>query len=241
MRATLRQLVELQRLDDELHRIAEAIAVLPAQREASERELEAGRQRLADAGGQLEERQRELRHTESALQDAEALLKRLEAQQSQVKTNEAYTALLHEIDAAAQAISRAETQILEGMDAVEEGSARLVAERTSLARLEQDTRARLAELEQRGAALAAERRRLEEDRASLAGEIADSALELYNRIAQRRKPAVALVENQVCMGCRVGIPPQLHLELIVGERLVACSSCRRILILPRMLEEHPGA
>jgi predicted nucleic acid-binding Zn-ribbon protein len=53
------------------------------------------------------------------LQDQEALLKRLEGQQFQVKSNDAYTALLHEMEHAKQAISDCETRILESMDAIE--------------------------------------------------------------------------------------------------------------------------
>jgi predicted nucleic acid-binding Zn-ribbon protein len=236
VRETLRQLVELQRLDDELHRIAEAIAGLPAEREASQQTLEAARQRLADAEGQVEARQLEQRQAESALQDAEELTKRLEVQQSQVKTNEAYTALLHEIEAAGRAISEAETRILEGMDAAQEGGALLDAARTGLSDLESETAARLAEMEQRGEALGREQKETEEARTALCGSIDPSALQTFARVARRKRPAVALVENEVCMGCRVGIPPQLYVDAIEGNSLVACRTCKRILILPRVLE-----
>lgn len=236
MRETLRQLVELQRLDDALHAISESIGSLPAEREASQQRLAAGQQRLADLEGEMEARQLGLRHAESALQDAEEQRKRLEAQQSQVKTNAAYTALLHEIEAAAEAISEAETRILEGMDATQEGGALLEAARSEVAQLERDTGARLAELDQQAEALAAEQARTEAARAALASEITASALQKYARVAQRKRPAVALVENEVCMGCRVGIAPQLYVDIIEGKDLVACNNCKRLLILPRALE-----
>ncbi len=236
MRETLRQLVELQRLDDELHRIAEAIAALPGDREAAQRSLAEGQQLLANAEARLEARQLELRQAETALQDAEELRKRLEGQQSQVKTNEAYTALLHEIDAAGEAISEAETRILEGMDATQEGTNALEQTRAEAQRIEQETRTRMAEIQGREDALAKEQQQIEEARAALAPQVDASALARYQRVAERKRPAVALVENEVCLGCRVGIPPQLHVEIIAGEDLVSCSSCKRILILPRSLE-----
>jgi predicted nucleic acid-binding Zn-ribbon protein len=236
VRDTLRQLVELQRLDDELHRISETLEALPVQREASQQSLEAGQQRLADVEAQLEARQLALRQAESALQDAEELRKRLEAQQGQVKTNEAYTALLHEIEAASEAVSEAETRILEGMDATQEGGALLEAATSEVAQLERETAARLAELEQQAEALATEQGETEASRAALAGEITASALQKYTKVAARKRPAVALVENEVCMGCRVGISPQLYVDVIEGKDLIACRSCKRILILPRTLE-----
>jgi predicted nucleic acid-binding Zn-ribbon protein len=236
VRETLRQLVELQRLDDELHRISENREALPAEREASQQQLEAARQRLADAEAQLDARQLDLRQAETALQDAEELRKRLEAQQSQVKTNEAYTALLHEIEAANGAISQAETRILEGMDVTQESGTLLEAARSEVAQLERDTAARLQELEQRAERLAGEQRQTEAARADLTGEIAPSALQKYTRVAERKRPAMALVENEVCMGCRVGISPQLYVDVIEGKDLIACRTCKRLLILPRVLE-----
>ena len=236
MRETLLQLVELQRLDDERHRISETLEALPAEREGSQQRLEAGQQRLADAEAELEARQLVLRQAETALQDAEELRKRHEAQQSQVKTNEAYRALLHEIEAAGEAISEAETRILEGMDATQEGSAMLEAARSELAQLERDTAARLGELEEQAKTLAGDQGEAEAARAALAGQITASALQRYTRIAERKRPAMALVENEVCTGCRVGISPQLYVDLIGGKDLIACRTCNRLLILPKTLE-----
>jgi predicted nucleic acid-binding Zn-ribbon protein len=236
VRETLLQLVELQRLDDELHRISEALEALPAQREASQQRLEAGRQRLAEVEEQLEGRQLGLRQAETALQDAEALRKRLEAQQSQVKTNEAYTALLHEIEAANEAISETETRILESMDATQEGGASLETARSELAQLERDTAAELEELEERAKTLIGEQGETQAARADLAGQISEPALKKYTRVLERKRPAIALVENEVCMGCRVGISPQLYVDVIEGKDLIACRTCKRILILPRSLE-----
>jgi predicted nucleic acid-binding Zn-ribbon protein len=236
VRETLRQLLELQRLDDDLHRISRTLEALPAEREASQQRLAAGQQHLADVQGQLEARQLALRQAESALQDAEALRKRLEAQQSQVKTNEAYTALLHEIEAASEAVSEAETRILEGMDAAQESGAMLEAARGEVDQLERDTAARLRELDERAGMLAGEQGETEASRAILAGEITVSALQKYTRVAERKRPAVALIENQVCMGCRVGISPQLYVDVIEEKDLIACRTCNRLLIHPRILE-----
>jgi predicted nucleic acid-binding Zn-ribbon protein len=38
------------------------------------------------------------------------------------------------------------------------------------------------------------------------------------------------------MGCRVGISPQLYVDVIEGKDLIACRTCKRILILPKSLE-----
>ena len=53
----------------------------------------------------------------------------------------------------------------------------------------------------------------------------------------RRRPAVAIVSNETCLGCRVGIPPQLYIEILKGEKIVACGTCQRILIDEVQLRE----
>ncbi len=227
----LRRLIELQKLDDELATLEQEYRALPARREAlaaqqvvAEERLAAGREALRSA--ELTQRQAEREH-----QDHEATRARLEGQQFQVKTNEAYTALLREIDHARAAVSRCETRILEAMEAIEtcgaavavaEGEAKASGERAlvgarTLAARETELAGGIAELRGRRAGAC---ERVERDH-----------VELYERIASRKRPAVVIVTREICTGCRVDIPPQRFVELLGRERLVTCGRCQRILIL----------
>jgi predicted nucleic acid-binding Zn-ribbon protein len=55
-------------------------------------------------------------------------------------------------------------------------------------------------------------------------------LKHYERIAKRRRPAVILVQEERCGGCRVGIPPQTFIEIMRSEMIVTCGNCSRILL-----------
>ena len=70
------------------------------------------------------------RTIEASVQDKEALRARLETQQYEVKSNEAYTTILAEIEAAKEAIDGFETEELEAMEVVD-------AARAELAQLQQ--------------------------------------------------------------------------------------------------------
>jgi len=59
--------------------------------------------------------------------------------------------------------------------------------------------------------------------------------------AKRKRPALALVKNETCEGCRVGIPPQKYLEILKGEALTTCENCGRILLHPDMVPASAGA
>ena len=86
-------------------------------RAAATQQRGASETRLVDAREELTQAEAAQRKSEAAAQDQEALLKKLQGQQFQVKTNDAYTALLHEMERAQAAISEAETHVLEAMEA----------------------------------------------------------------------------------------------------------------------------
>jgi predicted nucleic acid-binding Zn-ribbon protein len=235
----LRHLLDLQRLDDELIAAEEEHAGIPKRRAGIAETRRAGEERLGGLRQTLEDAELAQRRAEQELQDQEALLRKLEGQQFQVKTNEAYTALLHEMDAARQAISDCETRILESMEGIEaakealaggergvrEEAARLDAEEQALARREAELETKLAELRQR--------------RTELCENVPRELRERYERIAARRRPAVVLVQRESCEGCRVDIPPQDYIEILRAERIVACGRCQRILVHADKLEAAP--
>jgi predicted nucleic acid-binding Zn-ribbon protein len=240
VRDALRQLAGLQRVDETRHRLATELAAIPAQRAALDAAETAARERAARAKAALEAAQLELRRAESTLREQESSKQRLEGQQGQVKTNTAYTALLHEIEAAASGISETETRILELMDAVQGARTETEDAERDLARAEVELRERRQGLDVRTEELAKEGARADAERASLAAAIEAGVLVRYERILERRRPALALVQNGVCMGCRVGVPPQRIVEMHAGLDLVTCGSCRRILVLPHATDERVG-
>jgi predicted nucleic acid-binding Zn-ribbon protein len=226
----LQRLVDLQRLDDELTAFEEERAGLPTRRSALAEQRASDEERLAAAKLALETAESDQRRAEGELQDREALLERLESQQFQVKSNEAYTALLHEMEQAKQAISDSETRILEDMDAIEGARTTLQSVgggiQESLARIEAEERS----LDAREQELTAGIARLREQREELTGQLDAKLLEQYARIAARRKPAVVLIDKELCIGCRVDIPPQTYIEILRSSGIQTCGTCHRILI-----------
>ena len=226
----LQKLIDLQNLDEELAAFEGESAGLPGRRVELAERREAAEQRVVAAKDALEEAEGEQRRAEGALQDQEALIQKLEGQQFQVKSNTAYTALLREMEQARQAISDSETRLQERVFAIlKEKRERAAAEEEGekvLGRVAAEEKA-LDAREHELAALIAELRQAREGRrASVAVEL----LEQSDRIASRRRPAVVHVREEICLGCRVNIPPQLKIEQLRGQRLITCSNCHRILV-----------
>lgn len=237
----LQHLLELQRLDSEIAKRQEVLAALPTKRKQGDEALTAASAGLEAARETLQAAELGLRNAESALQDQEALLKKLEGQQFQVKDNTAYTALLSEMDHAKTAISECETTILEEMEAIEAGRGGLEEAETA----ERDTRTRVdaetEEFDERQKKLDGELAELDAERARVGPKLDAHMLSVYERVAARRRPALALVSGEMCEGCRVGIPAQNYLEIIKGEQLITCGNCKRILLHPDMVSSAGGA
>jgi hypothetical protein len=224
------RLAELQACDDELWAREQESAGLPARRAGLTAERTALEEAAVRARETLQQAEAAQRRVESDLQDQEALRKRLESQQFQVKTNDAYTALLHEIESAQRAISECETRLLEGMDAIESArSAGAVAEgagRESATRLEAEAQG----LEAREKQLDAELVRLRAARTRVIADSDPRLIEQYEKIATRRRPAAVRVRGTLCLGCRVDIPPQQCIEIQRAGRVITCGNCQRILL-----------
>ena len=236
----LEHLLELQRLDGEISGREEALEALPDRRKRLEESRASAGVRLEEIGAQLQAEEKHQRQVESELQDQEALLVRLEGQQFQVKDNTAYTALLNEMEQAKRKISECETAILEGMEAVE-----VTRERLSAAQAEDaDVQARADRegiaIDEREAKFRGELVELRAERDQVVPLLAVDIHAVYERVASRRRPAMALVSDETCGGCRVGIPAQNNIEILRGERLVTCGNCQRIL-LPADTPQAGGA
>ncbi len=232
----LQQLIDLQVLDSELTSARDEQREIPALREKHADELSIAQQKIDTATELTGRTEAEQRRVETTLQDQEALVEKLEGQTSQVKSNEAYTALLSEIEQAKQAISEAETQILEGMEKIEEASAAQRRAERGAAEVSKRIEAEEKACDERERTLAARIAELDGARSETTARVPAELLEQYEKIATRRRPAVVKVNAEICSGCRVDIPPQLFVELIGGKSLIQCGNCHRILIHERSLQ-----
>ena len=224
-------LLELSKVDVQIAELEDEKGGLPATRAALLQEREKGLAAVEAAQAAVVASEQEQRRHEAVVADREALVKKLEGQQHQVKTNEAYTVLLHEIDQARAAISEAETRILEAMEGIETARAGLERARTAAKGLEDRVAQQERGFAEREQALDQSLSALRSARAGLVGDVDAPLLQRYDRIASRRRPAVALASKGSCTGCHVTVPPQTILELRRGAGLNTCGNCQRILVL----------
>jgi len=209
--------VALQRLPQEIAAIDRTLAELEAKEKASHAAFEV-----------MQKRRREV---ERLLREHEDHLRKCRGQQSLVKTNEEYTAMLKEIAQLEQSISNDEEQILTLMDQLEHAQ----QEATGATELYQAEHARRTKerqaLETQAESLAGETARLTAERPRVLAEITPILVKRYERVAgKHRDVAVTRVEAEHCGACRQQLPPQVAVEVRKNDQFITCPACGRILI-----------
>jgi len=74
--------------------------------------------------------------------------------------------------------------------------------------------------------------------AQLRANIPKSILEHYERLRARGRKGIALVRNQVCTGCHMGVPIGMISTLMRGTNIQLCGNCGRYLYLPAPAENE---
>lgn len=221
-------LISLQGADREIQRLKLEIAELPRRVSAIEQKLAGTRLALEKAKTTVKSDEAARKKYETAITDLRAKISKYRDQSLEVKTNEQYKALMHEIQFAEQEISANEDRILELMVSAESREKEVKA-------AEAELKAETAEIEKEKVVA---RERTAQDEKELADWTAkrDTAragvdpdlLRHYDRVLKFRGSGIAEVRDHKCTGCSVVLRPQTYND-VRGGKLVYCDSCQRIL------------
>ncbi len=147
-----------------------------------------------------------------------------------VKTNKEYQLLLREVDDNKKRKDALETQLLEFFEEKEKMDAIVQESEKEFKLLKDQIEAEQDEIEKKSID---DRELLDEflERQEDIGKSLDrSLMDRFARISKMNKGlAVVNVQNEVCMGCFMNIPPQLYIEVQRGSSLISCPQCSRIL------------
>lgn len=155
-------------------------------------------------------------------------------QTSQVKTNEAYKALQHEVQMAEEEIAKAEDRLLEQMVAGEEYDRRIKAAEKLLKEVEDVARVQRKIIEDDKRAAEKRLAELTADRTAVIAEIPENLLDHYDRISKKHNGiALAEVRDEKCSACGMRLRPHVHQEMQRrdNEELFHCETCTRIIYL----------
>ena len=238
MKNQLLLLLELQELDTKVQEARAAIKALPAK-------LEPAKKDLAKLEAMLQQEKARLQETETWRTDQESIIKQDEEAVRKAKTKlqaarntRDYAAASREIDNKRRSMSEREDEVLKVIDALEKSRSEMEAHDKDVETLREHIREQEAALRSKTEELEAEAQSLESGRANLTEKIEPPLLKRYQVVLEKRGYAVALVDNGVCRGCHMSVPPQLNNILASGTSIESCPRCQRLLYRKELLGEE---
>jgi len=231
MRAQIQRLLELQTVDLHLEELRKFMAGIPARLAEIESRLGTTKATLAAARDAHTTALKDRKKYELDVEQWRDKGKKYRDQSYEVKTNEAFRALQHEITNADAEMARAEDRLLERMVAGEDFDRQIRSGEAGLKEAEAAAGAERKVLEQERVEKLIELSAAEAQRATIVADIPEDLLTEYNRIATHRHGALAQSVDEMCMKCGVRIRPHTYqiLRRPENEEIHLCESCGRIL------------
>jgi predicted nucleic acid-binding Zn-ribbon protein len=224
-------LLVLQDRDQKLRRLQQDLRRMP-------QDAANARQRLAEHEAALQSAKQATADNELAMKKLEldidtrkTTISRLRTQQFETRKNEEYRALDHEIERYGQEIVKLEDSELVLMEKAEELKKRVAAASAALVSTRALVEEELAHIAERGTNVDEQLSRLEHERAEIAAKIEEQLLLRYERIFEKKAPAVVPMNNGICGGCHMKLVAATVTTVKGLKVLTSCENCGRILYL----------
>jgi len=230
----LESIIAVQKKDRKLIKLMREIRDIPKRKSDIEVQLAGTERKLETA---LDSR----KHTEVSLKDVELQVDTLneqvtkyKQQQMDAQTNDQYRAFVKEIGVVEREIKELEEKEIGLMEDLEKGKS---IEEECTKRLEEDRAeiaGELAELDDREANLKEKLEQVKATRERIAKACDQTLLQKYVRIMNNKRDfaVVFIEEGGHCGGCHMKLPPQVIHDARNPAKLVACNFCGRIVYNP---------
>jgi predicted nucleic acid-binding Zn-ribbon protein len=226
----LKVMVELQRVDVQIHEIEKDKERLPRLVENAGHALRESQAECDGAQAALDAANKDKRTRDTELQTEGEHLRKLKLRSTEIKTNKEYFAHLKEIEDCQKKITKLEEESLELMEKVEQAEKAFAEKKEAL----DGEQAKFSEAKENieaqfkdGDIRLAE---LKKEREELLPRLGKENAVYYNHIV-KTFPDSAVVEARdgSCTGCRMTLPPQIFSNVRKGESIIKCNNCRRVL------------
>lgn len=243
MNEPIKQMLALQDRDLELDRLRAESSGIPAKVEAIKGQIAASKKALEDAKKDLVTLQMAKKQRELDLDTQEGAVRKHTGELNAVKTNEAYKALLGEIEKAKKTQSALEDQILQVMEQIDQAQKAWKEKEASAKGVEADFQKQISDWESKKSALEQDITAKQSQREEAANGVPKAITEQYGRLRANRKGAALVpIRKEQCSGCHMKVSQNLINEVRRGQKIMFCEHCARIVYLEEMLAAPaPGA
>jgi len=232
----------LQGVDRKIAHIERMKAWEPKRLAEAEEKAAAAENLLAQLDEQRSEIQRKVARIELDIKEREEKIARHKSQMLSASSNRQYQALLHEISMEEVEKARVEEALLEEMIKLDgfsqrekDAEAAIEESNKDLDRVKKEVAASLKEI-------ARDEEVLRRERDAIASQLPDDTVRQYTRLFKSRSGSAVVPANYVpasgrtegrytCGGCNISLTHQMVNLLLIGNEVVHCKSCGRILFM----------
>ena len=211
----IRQLVELQKVDDAIFAVRQELESAPRQLDELQAKFDASnaqRERIVEKLTHLQEQQKRLA---MEIDDDSARIKKSKNKLMQVENTREYHAMMREMDSMEKINRSREEEKMTLMEEVQRQNEALAELDLTHGALQAELEVRRDGLEEKIQLAQAKLAELEEKRQHAAGVIP--------------QPVFVGVREGICSGCHIAIPPQSFIELQRGQQILSCPNCQRLI------------
>jgi len=226
------QLLILQDRDMKVRQIEDQLAGLPAEKETTAKAVSDLEAQIVAGKNHLKELEASGKAVEIEMGQIEGQVVKYKNQQLQVKKNEEYQALIHEIETAQGTISQLEEKELEILYALDEARKQWATDESVISEKIAAEKSFLGRLGEKGLNLEAE---ISGAKEAFDGELAKMqrpSLSIYKRVGMGLKfPIIVALRSGKCSGCHMKVSSAVEFEVKKAEEITTCDNCGRILYL----------
>lgn len=236
----IKLLIQLQELDGRLDGLSQSRARLSPQREGLRAEVKALQTRFDDTKKALTQAQVTKKSLELDIEAKDQVVRKSTGELNSVKSNDAYKALLTQMEEAKKAKAALEDQVLEVMESMD---ALLRESKENDKHFQQDKaaiEAKIAGVDQEEKRLDAEIEARKKERDAFAEGLPSAVREQYNGIRRGRSGVrvVVPIKGTICGGCKMSLPPRVLNDVMKKGDVVTCETCSSILFVPEAPAEN---
>ena len=225
-------LYSLQQIDSQVDKIRIIRGELPLEVQDLEDEIAGLETRIENYLQENSALEKSITEKKFSIKDSQALIKKYEEQQMNVRNNREYDSLTKEIEIQSLEIQLSEKRIREFQLALEAKTEEINRFQSILADRKNDLEIKKNELDDIVAETEKEENELIRNSEINRKFIEERLITAYTRIRKNARNGLAVVqiERDACGGCFNKIPPQHQLDIRMHKKIIVCEYCGRILV-----------
>ncbi|HHE64473.1 MAG TPA: hypothetical protein ENL09_00440 [Bacteroidetes bacterium] len=223
-------LVKLQTIETETLNIKSLISDACKKLDKVDADLKEFEKTIAQEESLMDEQKKKCRSYESDLESNLSQIKKSQEKLSSIKTNREYKSLLKETEELKTKSSQIENEIIACLDLIEKTEKSILTKKNDLKELKEHAINEKQNIMKENELKIKKLAELDTKWNKFTKKVKPELLKKFMTIKDLSSgTALASVNNSVCSGCNLNIPPQLYNELQRCDSLKFCPHCQRII------------